>query len=108
MSSKISSTRRLTLLSSVLVLFLSAPVAFSQTGVVEFNDACGQTGTCCPSRGDVCQLGGESIENHSYRNDGGCNQAPGTGTCCEETGSICNGGGTTNYLNYYDSASGSC
>lgn len=107
MSPSHSRTRRLALLSSVLVLFMSAPVAFSQTSGVAFNDACAQTGTCCPQMGEVCMLGDDVIPNHYYMESGSCNSEPGVGTCCYEAYSWCNDGYGTLHR-YYFSASGNC
>lgn len=109
MSSSTSRTRRLALLSSVLVLFMSAPVAFSQKHGVAFNDACAQPGTCCPLDLEMCFVGGDVVFDAVRKDSGSCGpSSPGTGTCCEETGSYCNGGGSTTYLNFYFDSDGTC
>ncbi|MCA0376438.1 MAG: hypothetical protein LCH84_12355 [Gemmatimonadetes bacterium] len=87
MKANTSRTRRIALLSSIVVLFMSAPVAFSQRSVVEFNDACAQSGTCCPSYGSYCEL--LEVADYYEKSSGSCNSMPGVARCCDEPGSLC-------------------
>ncbi len=100
-----SRTRRLSLLASIVVLLVSAPVAFSQRGVVDFNEACAQSGTCCPSNGLYCDVA--ELADYYEQGSGSCNSMPGIGKCCHEPYSLCmiDGFGVPNH---FYSSSGSC
>lgn len=100
-----SRTRRLSLLASIVVLLVSAPVAFSQRGVVDFNEACAQSGTCCPSYGAYCELG--EISDYYELESGSCNSMPGVSRCCYEPYSFCMIDGFP-VGNHFYSSSGNC
>lgn len=104
-SDSLGRTRRLMVALSALLFALSAPLTLTRAGEVTTNDACA-LGTCCPSSGDWCNLGGETILHYYYKDSGSCSGV-GTGTCCPEEASYCNGGGQ-NYYNFYFDADGTC
>ncbi len=100
-----SRTRRLSLLASIVVLFVSAPIALSQHGVIDFNDACAQSGTCCPSNGAYCDV--MELPDYYEKESGSCNSMPGVARCCFEPSSFCMLDGFP-LFNHYLSASGNC
>ena len=59
---------------SVAVLFVSAPVALSQTKGVVANDCGAQSdvGTCCQQAGAICNAGAGDNKDYCYRTDGSC------------------------------------
>ena len=64
-------TRFLRVACPVAVLAL-APVAFTpERGVVE-NQACAQSGTCCPEPGSTCVIGDFSRADAYYKPSGSC------------------------------------
>jgi len=61
----------------VTVLALT-PLAFTwERGVVE-NEACAQSGTCCPEAGSTCVIGNFSRADAYYKPSGSCKDVDGT------------------------------
>jgi len=73
-------TKKAVVFSSLVVMSLAAPVAFSSASGIVPNDACGQsspnnplpTGTCCPQSNSICNAGGGDHEGYYYLEAGRC------------------------------------
>ena len=70
-------TKKAVVFSSLVVMSLAAPVAFSSASGIVPNNACGQdnplpTGTCCPQYNSICNAGGDDHTGYYYLAAGRC------------------------------------
>lgn len=64
--------KRVMIITSVLAIGASAPVAFSATTGLKANDAQCFTGTCCYEYQSICNAGGGNVSDYYYKSAGSC------------------------------------